>query len=92
MTALHYALLGSREVCRECSEGSFFRMRSEIMFESKGEGWGSDVETVTLLLEAGSDVEKQSECGSWRHIHSARQLARKHPDGEIRRLFGVDAG
>jgi hypothetical protein len=48
----------------ECFEGSFFGMRSEIMLKSKGKGWGSDVETVTLLLEAGSDVEKQRECGS----------------------------
>jgi ankyrin repeat protein len=64
MTALQYALLGSREVCMECFEGSFFGMRSEIMLKSKGKGWGSDVETVTLLLEAGSDVEKQRECGS----------------------------
>ena len=93
MTALHYALLGGgREVCRECAERAFFGMRKEIVFESKGEGWGADVETVRLLLEAGADLDARRVIRGWRHRHTAMELARRHPDTEMRRACGIEGG
>jgi hypothetical protein len=92
MTALHYALLWSPAACKECFEGAFFGMRKDITFGSKGEGYGKDIEAVKLLLEHGADMDRKREHGNWRHRHSARQLARHHPDEEMRRLFDVDSG
>ena len=92
MTALHYALLWSPAACKECFESALFTMRKDVRFASRGEGYSMDVETVKLLLEHGADMDRKREHGNWRHRHSARQLARNHPEREVRRLFDVDSG
>ena len=99
MTAIHYAMLGHSSSCESCFGKTFFGMVKSVGFESKveaeaeeGEEGDGTLEVIRMLLESGADMDFKIKHRDWRHQHSARELARRHPDAEVRKLFGVDDG